>query len=201
MLGAKLTFSKAYHPQTDGLGERMIQTLEDIIRIFCAYGMEYKDHEGYTHNWVTLRPEVQLAYNTSVHSVTGKTPAIFQKGWNPLLPVDYLKKNLLSVHKKARDFQRMWKTECDNAEKCIVEGKLYNKQRYNKSLRKMRHSFVGPFTIIRLVGKNAVEFRLTEEFSRKQPLFPVRLVKPYHQIDDRKFLNRKEIVTHEKLVE
>ncbi|MBW0509213.1 hypothetical protein O181_048928 [Austropuccinia psidii MF-1] len=38
----------------------MIQTLEDIIRIFCAYGMEYKDHEGYTHGWVTLIPAFQL---------------------------------------------------------------------------------------------------------------------------------------------
>ncbi|MBW0558460.1 hypothetical protein O181_098175 [Austropuccinia psidii MF-1] len=58
MLGTKIAFSTAYHPQTDGLAERMIQTMEDIIRRFCAYGMEYKDHEGYTNNWVTLLPEV-----------------------------------------------------------------------------------------------------------------------------------------------
>ncbi|MBW0479105.1 hypothetical protein O181_018820 [Austropuccinia psidii MF-1] len=45
MLGTKLAFSTAYHPQTDGLDERMIQTIEDIIRRFCAYGMEYKDHD------------------------------------------------------------------------------------------------------------------------------------------------------------
>ncbi|MBW0582433.1 hypothetical protein O181_122148, partial [Austropuccinia psidii MF-1] len=64
MLGTKLAFSTAYHPQTDGLAERMIQTMEDILRRFCAYGMEYKDHEGYTHDWVTLLPAVQLAYNT-----------------------------------------------------------------------------------------------------------------------------------------
>ncbi|MBW0481655.1 hypothetical protein O181_021370 [Austropuccinia psidii MF-1] len=44
MLGTKLSFSTAYHPQTDGLAERMIQTMEDILRRFCAYGMEYKDH-------------------------------------------------------------------------------------------------------------------------------------------------------------
>ncbi|MBW0504560.1 hypothetical protein O181_044275 [Austropuccinia psidii MF-1] len=39
LFGTKLSFSKAYHPQTDGLAERMIQTLEDIIRRFCAYGL------------------------------------------------------------------------------------------------------------------------------------------------------------------
>ncbi|MBW0470781.1 hypothetical protein O181_010496 [Austropuccinia psidii MF-1] len=47
--------------QTDGLAERMVQTMEDIIRRFCAYGMEYKDHDGYTHYWVTLLPAVDLA--------------------------------------------------------------------------------------------------------------------------------------------
>ncbi|MBW0533831.1 hypothetical protein O181_073546 [Austropuccinia psidii MF-1] len=31
-LGPKLSFSTAYHPQRDGLAERMIQTLEDMIR-------------------------------------------------------------------------------------------------------------------------------------------------------------------------
>ncbi|MBW0519168.1 hypothetical protein O181_058883 [Austropuccinia psidii MF-1] len=44
MLGTKLAFSKAHHPQTDGLAERMIQTMEDIIQRFCAYGMEYRGH-------------------------------------------------------------------------------------------------------------------------------------------------------------
>ncbi|MBW0492303.1 hypothetical protein O181_032018 [Austropuccinia psidii MF-1] len=44
MLGTKLEFSTAYHRQTDGLAERMIKTMEEILRRFCAYGMEYKDH-------------------------------------------------------------------------------------------------------------------------------------------------------------
>ncbi|MBW0523681.1 hypothetical protein O181_063396 [Austropuccinia psidii MF-1] len=39
MFETKLSFSTAYHLQTDGLAERMIQTLEDIIKRFCAYGL------------------------------------------------------------------------------------------------------------------------------------------------------------------
>ncbi|MBW0577019.1 hypothetical protein O181_116734 [Austropuccinia psidii MF-1] len=45
MLCTKLAFSTAYHPQSDGLAERIFQTMGDILRRFCAYGMEYKDHE------------------------------------------------------------------------------------------------------------------------------------------------------------
>ncbi|MBW0472450.1 hypothetical protein O181_012165 [Austropuccinia psidii MF-1] len=48
----------------------------------------------------------------------------------------------------------------------------------------MRDSFVGPFTIIKLIGKNEVEVKLTEEFSRKHPVFPVSLVKPYFQTEE-----------------
>ncbi|MBW0573994.1 hypothetical protein O181_113709 [Austropuccinia psidii MF-1] len=123
MLGTKLAFSTAYKPQKDGLAERMIQTMQDILRRFGAYGMEYQDHEGYTHDWVTLLPAFQLAYNTSQHSTTGKTPAVVEKGWNPLLPVDHLKKNLLTIHPTAKDFHDMWKRACDTAAKCIAEAK------------------------------------------------------------------------------
>ncbi|MBW0516179.1 hypothetical protein O181_055894 [Austropuccinia psidii MF-1] len=47
-----------YHPQTDGLAKRMIQTLEDMVRRFCAYGLEFKDCDGFTHDWCTLLPEL-----------------------------------------------------------------------------------------------------------------------------------------------
>ncbi|MBW0488107.1 hypothetical protein O181_027822 [Austropuccinia psidii MF-1] len=56
LFGTKVSFSTAYHPQSDGLAERMIQTLEDMIRRFCAYGLEFKDSDGITHDWYTLIP-------------------------------------------------------------------------------------------------------------------------------------------------
>ncbi|MBW0545105.1 hypothetical protein O181_084820 [Austropuccinia psidii MF-1] len=89
MLGNKLAFSTSYHPQTDSLAERMIQTMEDIVRRFCAYGMEYKHHEGYTHDLVTLLPAVQLSYSDSKHSTTGKLSSLVEKWRNPPLPVDH----------------------------------------------------------------------------------------------------------------
>ncbi|MBW0544455.1 hypothetical protein O181_084170 [Austropuccinia psidii MF-1] len=203
----------------------MFQTKEDILRRFRAYGMEYKDHEGYTHDWVTLLPAVQLASNTSQHSTTGKKPELVEKGWNPLLPVDHLKKNLPTIHPTAKDFHKMWKRACDTAAKCIAEAKEYDKQRWDKShiepdfkegdqvlvstlgsnnlkgLKKTRDSFLGPFTIIKLIGKNAVEVKLTEESFRKHPVFPVSLVKPYFQTEEDKFPSRKKNPTSPEKVE
>ncbi|MBW0564382.1 hypothetical protein O181_104097 [Austropuccinia psidii MF-1] len=56
---------------------------------------------------------------------------------------------------------------------------LVSTLRFNnpKGPKKMRDSFLGPFTIIRLIGKNEVEVKLTEEFSRKHPVFPIVEVK------------------------
>ncbi|MBW0491406.1 hypothetical protein O181_031121 [Austropuccinia psidii MF-1] len=199
--------------------------MEEIFRRLCAYRMEYQDHEGYTHDWFTLPPEVQLVYNTSQHSTTGKAPSLVEKGWNPLLPVEHLKKNLLTIHPTAKAFHDMWKKACDTAVKCIAEAKAYNKQRWDKSHiepdfkeggqvlvstlnfnnpkgpKKMEDSFVGPFTIIKLIGKNAVEVKFTDKFSRKHPVFPVILVKPYFQKEDDKFPSRKKNPTPPEIVE
>ncbi|MBW0526367.1 hypothetical protein O181_066082 [Austropuccinia psidii MF-1] len=65
----------------------------------------------------------------------------------------------------------------------------------------MRDSFVGPLTIIKLIGKNTVEVRLMEGFSRKHPVFPVNLVKPYFQIGEEKLTSRNKIYTPQEIVE
>ncbi|MBW0561511.1 hypothetical protein O181_101226 [Austropuccinia psidii MF-1] len=70
LFGTRLSFSTDYHPQTDCLAERMIQTLDNVIRRFCAYELEFKDSDSFTHDWCTLIPALELAYKTSIHSST-----------------------------------------------------------------------------------------------------------------------------------
>ncbi|MBW0541878.1 hypothetical protein O181_081593 [Austropuccinia psidii MF-1] len=80
-----------------------------MIRIFCAYGLEFKVSDGFTHYWCTLIPALELAYKTSIHASTGtstgKTRAMLEKGWNPKLPVDTLKKYLVDIHPNASSFK------------------------------------------------------------------------------------------------
>ncbi|MBW0520177.1 hypothetical protein O181_059892 [Austropuccinia psidii MF-1] len=64
LFGTKLSFSTAYHPQTVGLAERLLQKLEDMIIIFCAYGLELKVSDGFNHDWCTSIPALELAYKT-----------------------------------------------------------------------------------------------------------------------------------------
>ncbi|MBW0544197.1 hypothetical protein O181_083912 [Austropuccinia psidii MF-1] len=80
---------------------------------------------------------------------------------------------------------------------------LVSKMHFNnlKGPKKMRDSFVGPFTIIKLIGKNEVEVKLTEEYSRKHPVFPVSLVKPYFQTEEDKFPSRKKNPKPPEIVE
>ncbi|MBW0502600.1 hypothetical protein O181_042315 [Austropuccinia psidii MF-1] len=49
--------------------------------------------------------------------------------------------------------------------------------------------------------ENAVEVKLTEEFSRKHPVFQVSLVKPYFQAEKDKFRSRKKNHTPPEIVE
>ncbi|MBW0492693.1 hypothetical protein O181_032408 [Austropuccinia psidii MF-1] len=119
----------------------------------------------------------------------------------------------------------MWKRACDTASRFISEAKGYNKQRWEnshmepdfkegdqvlvstlnfnnlKGPKKIRDSSLGPFTIIKMIGKNEVEVKLTEKFSRKHPVFPVSLVKPYLQTEEDKFPSRKRNPTPPEIVE
>ncbi|MBW0528930.1 hypothetical protein O181_068645 [Austropuccinia psidii MF-1] len=79
ILGTKLSFSTDYHLQTDELEEIMIQILEKIIRRICAYGLELKASDSFTHDRCTIIPPLELAYKTSIHAPTGKNAALLKK--------------------------------------------------------------------------------------------------------------------------
>ncbi|MBW0569203.1 hypothetical protein O181_108918 [Austropuccinia psidii MF-1] len=179
----------------------MIQTLEDMIKRFCAYGLEFKDSYGFTHAWCTLRPELELAYKISIHSSTGKTPAMLEKGWNPKLPVDTLKKHLVDIHPTASSLKLFLDKVMHHANQSINDAFKYAKQKWDKSHKnpefkvwdlilvsplnfnnikspkKLKDSIAGPFIIKALHGTNSVQVELSGELENKHPTFPVSLVK------------------------
>ncbi|MBW0584654.1 hypothetical protein O181_124369 [Austropuccinia psidii MF-1] len=198
LFGTKLSFATAYHPQTDGLAERMIQTLEDMVRIFS----------------------LELEYKASIHASTNQTPAILEKGWNSKLPQDSLRKLLVEIHFTAGTFKGMLYKARNHAIRCMEDSFSYSKDKWDKShatpdfkvgdlvllsttnfnyikgCKKLRDSFAGPFFIKALHGENAIEVELSEELSNKHPTLQVSLVKLYKSSDAENFPLRNKVAQH-----
>ncbi|MBW0512872.1 hypothetical protein O181_052587 [Austropuccinia psidii MF-1] len=109
LFATKLFFSIDYHPQTDSLAERMIQTLEDMVRIF------------------------ELVYKISIYESTNQTPAILEKAWNPKLPQDSLRKALVKMHPKAASLKGILDKARKNAVRCIEDQFAYSKDKWENS--------------------------------------------------------------------
>ena len=78
LLGTDLRFSTAFHPQTDGQSERMIQTMENFLRSYVE------------RRPVGLSQHLELAEfaaNNAVNVVTGYTPFFLNFGDHPIVLV------------------------------------------------------------------------------------------------------------------
>ncbi|MBW0557377.1 hypothetical protein O181_097092 [Austropuccinia psidii MF-1] len=166
-----------------------------MIRRFCAYVLELKDADGFTHDWCTLIPALELAYRTSVHSSTGQTPAMLEKGSNPRLPSDTLSKDLIDIHPTPSSFKRILDKVKHHSKQSMNDAFEYAKQKWGKSHKvpdfkvedlvlvstlnfnnikgpkKLKDSYVGPFVIVALHETNAVQVELSGELENKHPTF------------------------------
>ena len=73
-----LHFTSGYHPEADGQTERVNQTLEQYLRIYCTYQQD---------NWSNLLPMAEFAYNNAPNASTGITPFYANKGYHPNITV------------------------------------------------------------------------------------------------------------------
>ncbi|MBW0501899.1 hypothetical protein O181_041614 [Austropuccinia psidii MF-1] len=185
-----------------------------MIRRFCAYGLQFKYSDGLTHYWCTLIPAFELAYKTSVHSSTGQTPAILEKGWNPRLPAETLRKGFIDIYPTASSLNIMLDKVKHHEKQSMNDAFEYAKQKWDKSHKvqdfkvgysvlvstlnfnnikgpkKLKDSYVGPFVIFALHGTNAVQVEFSGELENKHPTGPVSLIKPYQPADKELFLLR-----------
>jgi hypothetical protein len=106
----------------------MIQTQEDMLRRFCSFGFEFKNHD-----WLSLFSVLEIAYNSSIHSSTKEAPYILERGWIPHMPKDTINEKLPHVHPKALDFKKMLDSTNLHAKKCVEDALEYNKNKWDKS--------------------------------------------------------------------
>src|SRR6202034_4292035 len=78
VLDMKLHFTSGYHPEGNRQTERVNQTLEQYLRIFCNYQQD---------NWFTLLPLAEFTYNNTPSATTGISPFFANKGYHPNLTI------------------------------------------------------------------------------------------------------------------
>ncbi|MBW0578860.1 hypothetical protein O181_118575 [Austropuccinia psidii MF-1] len=110
---------------------------------------------------------------------------MLEKGWNPKLTVDTLKKDLVDIHPTASSFKllldKKWDESHKNPEFKVGDLILVSTLNFNniESGNKFKDSFARTFIINSLHWTNSVQVELSGELENKHPAFPVSLVKHY----------------------
>ena len=81
LVGTKLKFSTAFHPQSDSQTEVVNHSLGNLFQ--CLVGESNR-------NWDSILPIAQLEYNSSVNRFIGASPFEVVHGYTPRKPLDLL---------------------------------------------------------------------------------------------------------------
>ncbi|KAL6311082.1 hypothetical protein AAG906_021193 [Vitis piasezkii] len=164
-LGTKLSFSTAFHPQTDGQSERVIQVLEDLLRA-CIL-----DLQG---NWDDHLPLVEFAYNNSFQASIGMAPfeALYGRKcrspicWNDVGEMKLLGPELVQLIFEVGDHVFLKVSPMKSVMRFRRKGKLSPR-------------FVGPFEILERVGTLAYKVALPPSLSKIHNVFHVSTLRKY----------------------
>ncbi|KAL8147994.1 hypothetical protein AgCh_005357 [Apium graveolens] len=194
-LGTKLNMSTAYHPQTDGQSERTIQTIEDMLRV-CVL-----DFKG---NWDEHLPLIEFSYNNSYHASIGMPPyeALYgQKCRSPLYwnevgekkvlgpelvqqtrdAIVLIRKRLEAAQDRQRKYADLHRKDMDFEIGALVLLKVSPWKglvRFGQK-GKLSPRFIGPFEVLKKVGKVAYEIALPPQWQHIHNVFHVSMLKPY----------------------
>ncbi|MBW0527598.1 hypothetical protein O181_067313 [Austropuccinia psidii MF-1] len=104
---------------------------------------------------------------------------MLEKGWNPRLPADTLRKNMIDIHPTASSFKIILDTVKHHAKKSMNDAFDYAKQKWDKS-HKVPDFKVGDLVLVSTLNFNDIKGpKELKDSYKKKPTFPVRLIKPH----------------------
>ena len=193
--GTRLNFSIAFHPQTDGQSERVIQVLEDMLQ-GCVL-----DFPG---SWDRYIPLMEFAYNNSYQSSIGMAPYEALYGRRCRTPICWTEMNehkiigpelVKDTKEKVQIIQQRLKAACDrqrsyaNLKRKDIEYEVGDKvflkvSPWKKILRfgrkgKLSPRFIGPYEILERVGPVAYRLALPLELAKLHDVFHVSMLRRY----------------------
>jgi hypothetical protein len=188
----KLHFTSGYHPQGDGQTERVNQTLEQYLRVFCSYQQD---------NWASLLPLAEFSYNNAPNETTGVSPFFANKGYHPNITVyperdmasarareyavdlgelhEVLKTNIKSAqerYQKSGDKRRLPAPEFKIGQHAYVKAEFFHTTRPSKKLAEKN---LGPYEIIAQPGPSSFTLRLPESMRMVHPVYHVSMLEPH----------------------
>ena len=194
-LGTKVSFSSAYHPQTDGQSERTIQTLEDMLRA-CALTL--------TGDWETHLDLAEFAYNSSYHASIGMSPFEAYQGhpvrtpvcWGPEaarvpLPLEMAEEarnTIQQIHghrKTAQDRQKKYADPQRKEFSLTVGEHAFLRVSPMKGVRrfgvkgKLAPRYIGPYLVLEQVGPVAYRLALPPSLAGIHDVFHVSQLRRY----------------------
>ncbi|CAL5428738.1 unnamed protein product [Camellia sinensis] len=203
-----------FHPQTNGQSERMMQTLEDMLRM-CVL-----DFQG---SWETHLPLVEFAYNNSYHSSIGMAPyeALYGRPCrSPVCWTEVGDKSLLgpeiiqlttekikTIRERLKTAQSRQKSYADNRWRDLefeVGNHVFVKvtpmkghPRFGKK-GKLTPRYVGPFQILERVGSVAYRVALPPSMSQVHNVFHISMLRSYLP-DPSHIIDHHQVVLDDKL--
>lgn len=203
-LGTEIALSTAFHPQTDGLTERMNRTLKQALRAYVNAAQ---------NNWDELLAPLEFAYNQSTHRSTNQSPFFLNYGRHPHTPASLAVPNHRTRVPAANKFldavaaattraHDALADALDAAQASAVKAESSQRVEANKRrrfvefepndqvllstanltlpvpTRKFIDKWIGPFSVLRRVGYVSYRLALPASY-RIHPVFHVSKLKPY----------------------
>ncbi|KAG8481030.1 hypothetical protein CXB51_025733 [Gossypium anomalum] len=194
-LGTRLNFSTAFHPQTDGQSERVIQILEDMLR-GCVI-----DFQG---SWEDYLPLEEFAYNNSYQASIRMAPyeALYgQRCRTPSCWTELGERQVLGLElvadtedkvriirdrlKEAADRQKSYADlKRKEIEYSVGDMVFLKVSPWKKILRfgkkgKLSPQFIGPYWVLKRVGPVAYQLELPPKLDRIHDFFHVSMLRRY----------------------
>ncbi|XP_024020452.1 uncharacterized protein LOC112091328 [Morus notabilis] len=194
-LGTELRFSTAFHPQTDGQSERVIQILEDMLHA-CIL-----DFGG---RWGEYLPNVEFAYNNSYQASIGMAPFEALYGRPCKSPLCWAEKEehinlgpqfvrettdrVQLIHDRLKAAQSRQKSYADNRRRPLefeIGDFVFLKVTPKRGVShfgvrgKLAPRYTGPFQILEQIGPVAYRLDLPSQLSHVHNVFHVSMLRKY----------------------
>ena len=188
-MGTRLSFSTAFHPQTDGQSERTIQILEDMLRS-CALDFEGRwDEHLYLAEFAynnSYQATIQMAPFEALYGRRCRSPLHWDEvGERPLLGPDMVQEandNIQVIKQRMKVAQDRYKSYADQKRRPLefqVGDHVFLKVSPTKGVirfgvkGKLNPRYIGPYEILEKIGPLAYRLALPSSLSGVHDVFHI----------------------------